>query len=69
MNREIPGFYYGQGISRYQKHASLIDVADPEKKKYFRIQASHKATPGSQYSKDAVKRKRDEQEVDLSRRK
>lgn len=42
-------------------------MADPEKKKYFRIQASHKATPGSQYSKDAVKRKRDEQEVRLSR--
>ena len=41
-------------------------VTDPEKKKYFRIQASHKATPGSEYSKDAVKRKRDEQEVCLS---
>ncbi|BCR84412.1 uncharacterized protein ACHE_11814S [Aspergillus chevalieri] len=35
---------------------------DPEKKKYFRIQASHKAVPGAQYSKDAVKRKRIEQE-------
>ncbi|OJJ86746.1 uncharacterized protein ASPGLDRAFT_23900 [Aspergillus glaucus CBS 516.65] len=35
---------------------------DPEKKKYFRIQASHKAAPGAQYSKDAVKRKRIEQE-------
>ncbi|PTU23463.1 hypothetical protein P175DRAFT_0515337 [Aspergillus ochraceoroseus IBT 24754] len=31
---------------------------DPEKKKYFKIQANHKATPGSQYSNDAVKRKR-----------
>ncbi|KAG2412015.1 hypothetical protein HFD88_009571 [Aspergillus terreus] len=31
---------------------------DPEKKKYFKIEASHKATPGLQYSKDAVKRRR-----------
>lgn len=38
-------------------------TTDPEKKKYFRIQASHKAAPGAQYSKDAVKRKRIEQEV------
>jgi hypothetical protein len=36
---------------------------DPEKKKYFKIQANHKSTPGSQYSKDAVKRKRLDQEV------
>ncbi|RJE22769.1 hypothetical protein PHISCL_04914 [Aspergillus sclerotialis] len=36
---------------------------DTEKKKYFRIQASHAAAPGAQYSKDAVKRKRKEQEV------
>ncbi|EAW08454.1 uncharacterized protein ACLA_031890 [Aspergillus clavatus NRRL 1] len=35
---------------------------DPEKKKYFKIQASHKAAPGAQYSKDAVKRKRVEHE-------
>ncbi|KAL2853049.1 WD40-repeat-containing domain protein [Aspergillus pseudodeflectus] len=35
---------------------------DPEKKKYFKIQANHKSTPGSQYSKDAVKRKRADQE-------
>ncbi|KAH8431885.1 uncharacterized protein LDX57_009535 [Aspergillus melleus] len=46
---------------------------DPEKKKYFKIQASHKAAPGSQYSKDAVKRKRVDQErnqrkVHLSKR-
>ncbi|THC93567.1 hypothetical protein EYZ11_006960 [Aspergillus tanneri] len=47
MNREIPGFYY----------------ADPEKKKYFKIQANHKAAPGAQYSKDAVKRKRVDHEV------
>ncbi|KAL4872730.1 hypothetical protein BDV12DRAFT_161426 [Aspergillus spectabilis] len=31
---------------------------DPEKKKYFKIQANHKSSPGSQYSQDAVKRKR-----------
>jgi hypothetical protein len=36
---------------------------DPDKKKYFKIQASHKAAPGAQYSKDAVKRKRVEHEV------
>lgn len=36
---------------------------DPEKNKYFKIQASHKAAPGAQYSKDAVKRKRVDQEV------
>lgn len=35
---------------------------DPEKKKYFKIQANHAAPPGSQYSKDAVKRKCVEQE-------
>ncbi|KAL4929257.1 uncharacterized protein BDV17DRAFT_262203 [Aspergillus undulatus] len=35
---------------------------DPEKKKYFAIQANHKSAPGSQYSKDAVKRKRADQE-------
>ncbi|KAL3461095.1 hypothetical protein BJX64DRAFT_171446 [Aspergillus heterothallicus] len=35
---------------------------DPEKKKYFKIQANHKSTPGSQYSKDVVKRKRADQE-------
>ncbi|KAL2868701.1 uncharacterized protein BJX67DRAFT_34095 [Aspergillus lucknowensis] len=36
---------------------------DPDKKKYFKIQANHKSTPGYQYSKDAVKRKRAEQET------
>ncbi|KAF3387144.1 hypothetical protein F1880_001246 [Penicillium rolfsii] len=35
---------------------------DPEKKKYFKIQANHAAPPGAQYSRDSVKRKRDEQE-------
>ncbi|KAJ5820376.1 hypothetical protein N7474_005967 [Penicillium riverlandense] len=35
---------------------------DPEKKKYFKIQANHAAPPGAQYSKEAVKRKRTEQE-------
>ena len=36
---------------------------DAEKKKYFRIQASHAAAPGDQYSKDVVKRKRRDEEV------
>lgn len=40
---------------------------DPEKKKYFKIEASHKAPAGSQYSKDAVKRKRKDQEVCTTR--
>ncbi|KAL5333481.1 hypothetical protein BJX70DRAFT_61467 [Aspergillus crustosus] len=31
---------------------------DPEKKKYFKIQANHKSSQGAQYSQDAVKRKR-----------
>ena len=44
----------------------MLTETDPEKKKYFRIQASHKAAPGAQYSKDAVKRKREEHEVALS---
>ncbi|KAL2821744.1 WD40-repeat-containing domain protein [Aspergillus cavernicola] len=35
---------------------------DPEKKKYFKIQANHKSAPGAQYSSDAVKRKRADQE-------
>lgn len=42
----------------------MIDRSiDPEKKKYFKIQANHKATPGSQYTQDSVKRKRVDQEV------
>ncbi|KAL4763534.1 uncharacterized protein BDW70DRAFT_13786 [Aspergillus foveolatus] len=35
---------------------------DPEKKKYFAIQANHKSAPGSQYSQDVVKRKRADEE-------
>ncbi|KAL4884383.1 hypothetical protein BJY04DRAFT_182363 [Aspergillus karnatakaensis] len=35
---------------------------DPEKKKYFKIQANHKAAPEAQYSQDAVKRKRVDEE-------
>ncbi|KAH1955857.1 hypothetical protein KXV37_006723 [Aspergillus fumigatus] len=41
---------------------------DPDKKKYFKIQASHKAPAGAQYSKDAVKRKRVEHEVKRQRK-
>ncbi|KAI9931507.1 hypothetical protein MW887_010082 [Aspergillus wentii] len=36
---------------------------DPEKKKYFKIQANHKAAPGANYSQDAVKRRRIDYEV------
>ncbi|CEJ56648.1 hypothetical protein PMG11_02849 [Penicillium brasilianum] len=35
---------------------------DPEKKKYFKIQANHAAPPGAQYSQESVKRKRNQQE-------
>ena len=41
-------------------------TADAEKKKYFKIQANHVAPPGAQYSKDSVKRKRNDQEVRIS---
>ncbi|OJJ47948.1 hypothetical protein ASPZODRAFT_131562 [Penicilliopsis zonata CBS 506.65] len=37
---------------------------DAEKKKYFKIQANHKAPAGAQYSRDAVKRKRAQYEKD-----
>lgn len=35
---------------------------DPEKKKYFKIQENYAAPPGLQYSRDSVKRKRNELE-------
>ncbi|KAL4979405.1 hypothetical protein BDW66DRAFT_102319 [Aspergillus desertorum] len=35
---------------------------DSERKKYFAIQANHKSAPGSQYTQDAVKRRRADQE-------
>ena len=37
--------------------------ADPEKKKYFRVQANHVAPAGSQYSREAVKRRKLDNEV------
>ncbi|EPS29627.1 hypothetical protein PDE_04577 [Penicillium oxalicum 114-2] len=40
---------------------------DPEKKKYFKIQANHVAPQGAQYSKETVKRKRNEQQEQLKR--
>lgn len=39
--------------------------ADPEKKKYFRVQANHVAPVGSQYSREAVKRRKLDNEVYL----
>jgi len=42
-----------------------MTVLDPEKKKYFKIQANHVAPPGSQYSSASVKRKRIEEEVSI----
>ncbi|KAJ5167724.1 uncharacterized protein N7482_003318 [Penicillium canariense] len=40
---------------------------DPEKKKYFKIQANHVAPAGAQYSQESVKRKRNEQEKEEKR--
>ncbi|KAL4797434.1 hypothetical protein BDV19DRAFT_45464 [Aspergillus venezuelensis] len=61
MNREIPGFYYGAVVRLCARDIADSSI-DPEKKRYFAIQANHKSAPGSQYSKDAVKRKRADQE-------
>jgi hypothetical protein len=48
----------------YQRQANIVSYQqDPEKKKYFKIQANHVAPPGAQYSQQSVKRKRNEQEV------
>ncbi|KAJ6093382.1 hypothetical protein N7486_008671 [Penicillium sp. IBT 16267x] len=38
---------------------------DPEKKKYFQIQANHAAPPGASYSNDGVKRRRTEEQKEL----
>ena len=40
-------------------------IADPEKKKYFRVQANHVAPAGSQYSREAVKRRKFDDKVYL----
>ncbi|KAJ5676114.1 hypothetical protein N7462_009011, partial [Penicillium macrosclerotiorum] len=42
---------------------------DPEKKKYFKIQANHVAPQGIQYSKESIKRKRTQQEVAIKHNK
>lgn len=77
MNRDIPGFYYGQCFwsprSLYTSYSGCVNETisiltnqlstDAEKKKYFQIQANHVAPPGAQYSKDSVKRKRNDQVV------
>ncbi|KAJ5093133.1 hypothetical protein N7456_008994 [Penicillium angulare] len=42
---------------------------DPEKKKYFKIQANHAAPAGATYSKDTVKRKRTEHEKQQQKQK
>jgi len=41
----------------------LTFYIDPEKKKYFRIQANHVAPAGSQHSEQAVKKRKKESEV------
>lgn len=43
-------------------HAANQQI-DPEKKKYFRIQANHLAPAGSQYSRDAVKKREHQKKV------
>lgn len=73
MVQAIPGFYYGLSRSLTQTRLCIIGLpqsqsnisTDEEKKKYFKIQANHAAPPGSQYSKDSVKRKREDQEVGI----
>ncbi|KAJ5721856.1 uncharacterized protein N7483_009790 [Penicillium malachiteum] len=41
---------------------------DPEKKKYFKIEANHAASSSSSYSTDRVKRKRDDEEKAVERK-
>ncbi|KAJ5644025.1 uncharacterized protein N7484_006532 [Penicillium longicatenatum] len=40
---------------------------DPEKKKYFQIQANHVAPPGASYSNDGIKRRRTEEKKEIER--
>jgi hypothetical protein len=44
-------------------HGMLTGWPDPEKKKYFRIQADHVAPPGASYARGAVAKRKAEQEV------
>jgi len=53
-------------MNPYFLQLTCLLVPDAEKKKYFKIQANHVAPPGAQYSKDSVKRKRNDQEVRVS---
>ena len=65
---EIPGFYYGicahlnissihllQYWQRYRK--------DAEKRKYFRVLANHVAPEGSKYSRQNVKKEKEQSKV------
>ncbi|KAJ5634827.1 hypothetical protein N7528_002669 [Penicillium herquei] len=59
----LPGFYYD--IPNGTK--SLTTASDPEKKKYFKIEANHAAS-SSAYSADGVKRKRNDEENAVKRK-
>lgn len=58
--RPIPGFYWGErNHSPSLRYVRVLrKILDPEKKKYFRVQANHVAPAGSQYSREAVKRRK-----------
>jgi hypothetical protein len=63
--RPIPGFYWGKHTNSATLRSSTKKYADPEKKKYFRVQANHVAPAGSQYSREAVKRRKLDNKVYL----
>ncbi|KAI5303575.1 hypothetical protein KEM56_007411, partial [Ascosphaera pollenicola] len=68
MNKgSLPGLYYGQcnvDASMILMSSNDLTVTDPEKKRYFPIQANHQAFgSASKYSQENVrKRKRERQE-------
>lgn len=45
------------------KYTDLNTYLDDTRKKYFRVQANHIAPAGSQYSREAIKRKKIDDEV------
>lgn len=63
MNREIPGYYYGEanGCSAEIEDGTNRRVQDAEKKKYFKIEASKTAPSDAAWSLSNVKRRKVEQ--------
>ncbi|CAM1510422.1 Fc.00g007570.m01.CDS01 [Cosmosporella sp. VM-42] len=59
MNREIPGYYFGNPSIDPLSICNLLTLReDPEKKKYFKIEKSHTAPTTASWSSDAVKRRK-----------